>query len=140
MKKITLLIHRGCGGGRGALNPLPLLPLKLRFDEDLLPFCGFSAGNRLLCGAIAASTGALWKEYIREWSKFLGGSGAASYGGGGGRVLPLPLVMHLVIFGSREKTLRLRSSAYDATANYSRAPSQSSHKSTTVNTMECCFC
>ena len=103
MNKKTLLFHRGCGGGRGALHPLPLLPLKLRSVADLLPFCGFSAGNRLLCGAIAASTGALWRKYCRDWSEFLGGGGAAGYGAGGGRVLPLPLVMDLSIFGFREK-------------------------------------
>ena len=98
------MIHRGCGGGKGALNPPPLLPLKLRFVEDLLPFCGFSAGNRLLCGAIAASSGALWRKYCREWSEFTGGGVDAGYGAGGGRVLPLPLavVVELVIFGFRE--------------------------------------
>ena len=100
------MIHRGCGEGKGALNPLPLLPLKLRSVEDLLPFCGFSASNRLLCGAIAASTGALWRKYCPEWSEFLGGGGAAGYGAGGGRVLPLPLVMDLSIFGFREKNTR----------------------------------
>ncbi len=88
------------------MNPLPLLPLKLIYVEDLLPFCGFSAGNRLLCGAIAASTGALWRKYCREWSEFPGGGGAADYGAGGDRVLPLPLVMDLVIFGSRGKNTR----------------------------------
>ncbi len=135
------MIHRGCGGGRGALNPLPLLPLKLRYVADLLPFCGFSAGNRHLCGAIAASTEALWIKYCREWSEFLGVGGADDYGAGGGRVLPLMLVMDLLIFGFREKkTLGLKSSAYAATANYSGAPSQSSHKSTTVITMGCCCC
>ena len=104
MRKKTLLIQRGCGGGRGALNPLPLLPLKLRSVEDLLPFGGFSAGNRLLCGAIVASTGALRRKYCWEWSDFPGGGVAAGYGAGGGRVLPLPLavVVELVIFGFRE--------------------------------------
>ena len=100
------MIHTSCGGGRGALNLLQLLPLKLRYVEDMLPFCGFPAGNRLLCGAIAASTGALWRIDCREWSEFSGGEGAAGYGGGGGGVLPVPLVMHLVIFGSREKNTR----------------------------------
>ena len=71
-----------------------------------VPFCGFSAGNRLLCGAIAASTGALWRKYCPEWSEVLGGGGAAGYGAGGGRVLPLPLVMDLSIFGFRGKNTR----------------------------------
>ena len=85
------------------LNPLPLLPLKFRSDADLLPFCSFSTGNRLLCGAIAASTGASWRIYYREWSESLSGSGADGYGAGGDRVLPLPLVVDLVIFGFRGK-------------------------------------
>ncbi len=101
------MIYRGCGGGRGALNPLPLLPLKLRSVADLLPFCGFSAGNRLLCGAAAAFTLASRRKYCRVWSESLGGGGAAGYGAGGGRVLPLPMavVVELVLFGFREKTL-----------------------------------
>ena len=40
------MIYRGYGGGRGALNPLPLLPLKLRFVADLMPFGDFSAINQ----------------------------------------------------------------------------------------------
>ncbi len=80
-----------------------MLPLKLRFVADLMPFCGFSASNRLLCGAIAASAGASRRKYYREWSKSLGGGGAASYGAGGGRVLQLLLVVDLVILGFREK-------------------------------------
>ena len=51
-------------------------------------------------------TGASWRKYCREWSAFLGGSVAAGYGVGGGRVLPLPLVMGMVIFGLREKNTR----------------------------------
>ena len=66
---------------------MPLLPLKLRSGANLLPFCGFSAGNRLLCGAIAASTGASWRKYCREWSESLGGGAAAGYGACGGRML-----------------------------------------------------
>ena len=93
-------------GGGGALNPLPLLPLKLRYVADLLPFCGFSAGNRLLCGAIAASTGASRIKYCREWSESLDGGSAASYGDGGGRVLPLTLVVELVIFRFQEKNAK----------------------------------
>jgi hypothetical protein len=58
--KKTLQIHKGCGGGWESLNPLPLLPLKMRYVADLLPFCGFSAGNRLLCGAIVAGTS--WRK------------------------------------------------------------------------------
>ncbi len=97
-----------------------MLPLKLRSAADLLPFCGFSAGNRLLCGAIAASTGASRRKYCREWSESLGGGVGSSYGAVGGGVLPLPLVVELAIFGLRERYL-----AYAATANYSGAPSQS---------------
>ena len=97
------MTHRGCVGGRGALNPLPLLPLKLRFVADRMPFCGFSAGNRLLCGAIAASAGASRRNYYREWSKSLGGGGAAGYGACGGRVLPVLLVVDLVILSFRGK-------------------------------------
>ena len=78
---------------------MPLLPLKLRYVVDLLPFCGFSSSNRLLCGAKSASTGVSWRKYYREWSESLGGSGAAGYGAGGRRVLPLPLVVDLMIFG-----------------------------------------
>ena len=101
------MIHRGCGG-RGALNPLPLLPLKLIYVADMLPFCGFSAGNRLLCGVVDASTLASWRKYCREWSESLGGGGAAGYGAGGSRVLPLPMavMVELVIFGFREKNAR----------------------------------
>ena len=72
----------------------------LRFVTDLLPFCSFSADNRLLCGAI---TGAMWRKYCREWSESLGGGGVVGYGAGGGRVLPLPLVVDMVIFGFRKK-------------------------------------
>ncbi len=69
-----------------------------------MPFGGFSAGNRLLCGAIPTSTGALWRKYCREWSDLPGGGAAAGYGASGGRVLPLPLavVVELVIFKFRE--------------------------------------
>ena len=83
---------------------MPLLPLKLRYVVDLLPFCGFSSSNRLLCGAKSASTGVSWRKYYREWSESLGGSGAAGYGAGGRRVLPLSLaaVVELFIFGFRE--------------------------------------
>ena len=91
----------------GVANSVPLLPLKLRYVADLLPFCGFSAGNRLLCGAIAASTGASRRKYCREWSESLGGGvGSSYYGASGGGVLPLPLplVVELVILGLREKT------------------------------------
>ena len=87
----------------GVNNSLPLLPLKLRSVADLLPFCGFSAGTRLLCGAITASTRASRKKYCREWSEYLGGGAGSCYGGGGGGVLPLPLVVELVIFGLRGK-------------------------------------
>ena len=100
------MIHRGCGRGRGALNPLPLLPLKLRFVADLMPFCGFSADNRLVCGAIAASVGASRIKYYRDWSYSLGGGGAASYGSGGGRVLPRLLVVNMVILCFRKKKRR----------------------------------
>ena len=49
MEKKPLLIHRGCGGGRGALNSLPLLPLKLcRGHDAILRFL------RLLFGSYAA--------------------------------------------------------------------------------------
>ena len=89
--------------GGGALNPLPLLPLKLRFIAELMPFCGFSATNRLICGAIAASAWASRRKYSREWIKYLGGGGGVGYGAGGGRVLPLLLVVDLVILGFREK-------------------------------------
>ena len=68
-----------------------------------MPFCGFSAGNRLLCGAIAASAGASRRTYFREWSKSLVGGGALGYGAGGGRVLQLLLVVDLVILGFRKK-------------------------------------
>ncbi len=50
-----------------------------------------------LCWSIAE------KKYYREWSKSLGGGGAANYGAGGGRVLPLLLVVDLVILGFRKK-------------------------------------
>ena len=44
-------------------------------------------------------------------------------------MLPLPFVVDLVIFGFWEKKREgLKSSAYVATANYSRAPSRSSKK------------
>ena len=103
MKKINFIDSQRLWRREGALDPLPVLPLKLRYVEDLLPFCDFSTGNRLLCGAIAVSTGALWRKYCREWSELPGSGGAAGYGDGGGRVLPLPLVMDLVILGSRKK-------------------------------------
>jgi len=91
--------------GGGSLNSLPLLPLKLRFVADLMPFCGFSAGYRLLCGTIAASVGASRRKYYREWSKSFDGGGAVGYGASGGRVLPLLLVVDLVILSFRgEKT------------------------------------
>ena len=95
------MIHKGCGGGRAAINPLPPL-LKLRYVAALLPFGGFSAGNRLLCGVIAASTGAPWRQNCREWSESLGGGGGGGYGVGGGKVFPLSLVVDLVIFGFRK--------------------------------------
>ena len=85
------------------MNPMPLLPLTLRSVADQMPFCCFFASNRLLCGTIAASTGASWRKYCREWSESHVCGGAADYGGGGGRVLPLPLVMDLSIFGFMEK-------------------------------------
>ena len=85
---------------------MPLLPLKKRFVADMMPFCGFYVGNRLLCGAIASSTGDLRRYYWQEWSEFLGGGASVGYGAGGGRVLPLPLVVELVIFGVREKHAR----------------------------------
>ena len=103
-EKKPLLIHRGCGGGRGVINSLPLLPLKLRFVADLMPFCGFSAcysalmrHYSCLCRSIAE------KKNYREWSKSLGGGGADGYGASGGRVLPLLLVVDLVILGIRKK-------------------------------------
>jgi hypothetical protein len=68
-----------------------------------MPFCGFSAGNRLLCGAIAASAGASRRKCYREWSKSFGGGAAAGYGAGVGRVLQLLLVVDLVILGFRKK-------------------------------------
>ena len=81
---------------------MPLISLKLRYVADLLPFCSFSAGNRLVCGVVAASTGTSWRKYCREWSESLGGGDGAGNGVGGGKVLPLPLVAHLVIFGFRK--------------------------------------
>ena len=106
----------------------------------MLPFCGFSVGNWLLCGALAASTGALWRTFCREWSEFLGVVGYVGYGVGGGRVLPLPLVMDLVIFGSREKKkhkgskVRLMLLPLITKGLLCKAPI----KSTTVNTVGCC--
>ena len=87
----------------GSLNLLPLLPLKLGFVADLLPFYGFSASNLLLCGAIGASTGASRRKYCREWSESLGVGFGSSYGASGGGVWPLSLVVELVIFGLRKK-------------------------------------
>jgi hypothetical protein len=86
---------------------LPLLPLKLGYVADMLPFCGFSAGNQFLCGAIAASNGASRRKYCREGSASLGGGGGVGYGASGGRVLPLPpvVVVELVIFGGKKKRL-----------------------------------
>ena len=83
----------------GVANSLPRLPLKLRYVADMLPFCGFSVGNRLLCGAIAASAGASRSKYYRAWSKSLDGGGVACYGASGGRVMPMPLVVDRVIWG-----------------------------------------
>ena len=71
-----------------------------------MPFCGFSASNRLLCGAIAASTRDSRKYYCRKWSEFLGGGASVGYGDGGGSMLPLPLVVEQVRFGFREKNER----------------------------------
>jgi hypothetical protein len=81
---------------------MPLLPLKLRYVAGVLPFCGFSC-NRLLCGAIAAGTSR--RKYCREWSGSIvfGYDGGGGGGDVGGRVLPLPLVVELVIFGFRKK-------------------------------------
>jgi hypothetical protein len=45
----------------------------------------------------------MWRKYCREWSESLGGGGVVGYGAGGGRVLPLPLVVDMVIFGFRKK-------------------------------------
>ena len=36
----------------GAVNIMLLLPLKSSSGADVLPFCGFSDGKRLYCGAI----------------------------------------------------------------------------------------
>jgi len=47
-----------------ATHTLLLLPLKLRSGADLFPFCGFSIGNGLYCGVIAASSGALERKNI----------------------------------------------------------------------------
>ena len=50
---------------------------------------------------------------------------------GGDRVLPLPLVVNLVIFGFRWEKNReglVRRSAYAATANHPKASSRSSQK------------
>ena len=139
MKKKPLLIHRDCGGGRGALNPLPLLPLKLKFVTDQMQYCGFSASNRLLCGAIAAFVGASRRKYYRKWIKPLGAGGGAGYGAGGGRMLPLILVVDLVILGLRKKIASkglevwLMLLPLITRGLLCEAP----RKSTTVNTMEC---
>ena len=104
-----------------------------------MAFCGFSACNRLLCGAIAASTGDSRRYYCREWSEFLGGGTGVGYGDGGGRVLPMPLVVELVIFGFRGKN------AWGAKARLvliplitQGLPRAAPIKSTMVNTMGCC--
>ena len=76
-----------------------MLPLKLRYVADMLPFCGFSASNQLLCGAIAA--GISWRDYCREWSRSIDGGGGGCFVGDW--VLPLPLVVEVVIFGLRKK-------------------------------------
>ena len=59
-----------------------------------------------LCGAIAVSTGSLWRKCCREWNESLGGGGAAGYVVGNGRVLSLPLVMDMMIFDFRGKSTK----------------------------------
>ena len=66
----------------------------------------------------------------REWSRYFfacgSGGGAAA---GDGRLLPIPLMLDVVIFGFRKRNARCtKVSAYAATANYPRAPSRSSQK------------
>ena len=41
----------------------------------------------------------------REWIESLGGDGGDGCVAGGGRVLPMPLVVEIVIFGFRKNTL-----------------------------------
>jgi hypothetical protein len=86
----------------GTTNALHLLPLKLKSSMHFLQLGVFSVGNRLYCVAVAASTGASRRAYCRE---YLDGDVGGDGGGvvGDGRILPLPLVVELVIFGFRKK-------------------------------------
>jgi len=64
----------------------------------------------------------------REWSGQCCGCGRAV---GGGRVLPLPLMVDLVIFGFRGKNTReglVRNLVYAATAKYPEVSLQSTQK------------
>ena len=89
-----------------------------------MPFCGFSAGNRLLCGVVAASTGDSRRYYCWEWSESLGGGG-----GGAG---------HIWVSGEKRQGADVRLVLLPLiTEGLLRAAPINSMM---VNTMGCCCC